>query len=77
MKPYLDSEMQSRYFDFGDDTIVRADQYIRLTSDRQGQSGWLWSKIPFSSTNWQVGRVLPRSSAQFGDQRLSMIAGGS
>ena len=27
MQPYLDSDMQSRYFEFGEDTIVRADQY--------------------------------------------------
>ena len=25
--PYLDSDMQSRYFEFGEDTIIRADQY--------------------------------------------------
>ena len=27
MQPFLDSDMQSRYFEFGEDTIVRADQY--------------------------------------------------
>ena len=27
--PYLDSDLQSRWFDFGGDTIVRADKYIR------------------------------------------------
>ena len=26
IQPYLDSDMQSRYFEFGEDTIVRADQ---------------------------------------------------
>ena len=28
MQPFLDSDMQSRYFEFGEDTIVRADQYV-------------------------------------------------
>ncbi|KAI9853002.1 MAG: hypothetical protein M1838_002781 [Thelocarpon superellum] len=52
--PYLDSDMQSRWFDFGGDTIVRADQYIRLTSDRPSQQGWLFSRIPLTATNWEI-----------------------
>ncbi|KAL9099246.1 MAG: hypothetical protein Q9163_005225 [Psora crenata] len=52
--PYLDSDMQSRYFEFGEDTIIRADQYIRLTSDRQGQSGWLFARMPMTADNWMV-----------------------
>jgi hypothetical protein len=32
VQPYLDSDMQSRWFDFGGNTIVRADQYV---SNRQ------------------------------------------
>ncbi|KAL8965169.1 MAG: hypothetical protein Q9197_006645, partial [Variospora fuerteventurae] len=46
--------MQSRFFDFGGDTIIRADQYIRLTSDRQSQEGWLFSRLPLTATNWEV-----------------------
>lgn len=46
--------MSSRWFDFGGDTIVRADQYIRLTSDRSSQSGWLFSRTPLSATNWEI-----------------------
>lgn len=30
LQPYLDSDMQSRWFDFGGDTIVRADQYVAV-----------------------------------------------
>ncbi|KAL8645528.1 MAG: hypothetical protein Q9210_006658 [Variospora velana] len=52
--PYLDSDMQSRFFDFGGDTIIRADQYIRLTSDRQSQEGWLFSRLPLTATNWEI-----------------------
>ncbi len=33
MQPFLDSDMQSRYFEFGEDTIVRADQYGFSLSD--------------------------------------------
>ncbi|POR37223.1 L-type lectin-like domain-containing protein [Tolypocladium paradoxum] len=53
-QPYLDSDMQSRWFDFGGDTVVRTDSYIRLTSDRPSQSGWLFSRVPLTATNWEV-----------------------
>ncbi|KAK4942919.1 hypothetical protein LTR10_017495 [Elasticomyces elasticus] len=52
--PYLDSDMSSRWFDFGGDTLVRTDQYIRLASDTPSQSGWLFSRIPLTATNWEV-----------------------
>ncbi|PHH91543.1 hypothetical protein CDD83_28 [Cordyceps sp. RAO-2017] len=53
-QPYLDSDLQSRWFDFGGDTIVRTDSYVRLTSDRPSQSGWLFSRVPLTATNWEV-----------------------
>ncbi|KAA8650738.1 legume-like lectin family protein [Aspergillus tanneri] len=52
--PYLDSDFQSRWFDFGGDTIIRADKYIRLTSDRPSQKGWIFSRVPLTATNWEV-----------------------
>ncbi|KAI1090888.1 concanavalin A-like lectin/glucanase domain-containing protein [Rostrohypoxylon terebratum] len=53
-QPYLDSDMQSRWYDFGGDTIVRTDSYIRLTSDRPSQNGWLFSRVPLTATNWEI-----------------------
>lgn len=46
--------MQSRFYDFGGDTIIRADQYVRLTSDRPSQEGWLFSRLPLTATNWEI-----------------------
>jgi len=46
--------MSSRWFDFGGDTLVRTDQYVRLASDTPSQSGWLFSRIPLTATNWEV-----------------------
>ncbi|PTU19475.1 hypothetical protein P175DRAFT_0441788 [Aspergillus ochraceoroseus IBT 24754] len=54
LPPYLDSDFQSRWFDFGGDTIIRADQYIRLTSDRPSQQGWIFSRVPLTTTNWEI-----------------------
>jgi mannose-binding lectin 2 len=28
--------------------------YIRLTSDRPSQTGWLFSRVPLTATNWEV-----------------------
>ncbi|EAQ89220.1 hypothetical protein CHGG_05839 [Chaetomium globosum CBS 148.51] len=53
-QPYLDSDMQSRWYDFGGDTIIRTDQYIRLTSDHPSQTGWLFSRVPLTATNWEI-----------------------
>lgn len=46
--------MQSRWFDFGGDTVVRTDQYIRLTPDKSSRDGWLWSRVPLTATNWEI-----------------------
>src|SRR6266567_5713386 len=46
--------MQSRWFDFGGDTIVRTDKYIRLASDKPSRSGWIFSRVPLTATNWEV-----------------------
>ncbi|KAG5923035.1 hypothetical protein E4U61_004475 [Claviceps capensis] len=53
-QPYLDTEMQSRWFEFGGDALIRTDSYIRLTSDLPSQSGWLFSRVPLTATNWEV-----------------------
>lgn len=48
--------MQSRWWDFGGDTIIRTDQYIRLSSDKPSRDGWLFSRVPLTATNWEVRR---------------------
>jgi len=52
--PYLDSDMQSRWFDFGMDTIVRTDKYIRLTPELPSRQGWVFSRVPLTATNWEI-----------------------
>ncbi|KAI6783828.1 uncharacterized protein J7T54_001704 [Emericellopsis cladophorae] len=54
VQPYLDSDMASRWFDFGGDTVIRTDSHVRLTSDRPSQSGWVFSRVPLTATNWEV-----------------------
>jgi len=52
--PYLDSDMASRWWDFGGDTLIRADKYVRLAADQPAQSGWLFSRIPLTANNWEI-----------------------
>ncbi|KAG9307331.1 hypothetical protein G9A89_017159 [Geosiphon pyriformis] len=52
--PYIDQDLQNRWFDFGADTVINTNKYIRLTHDRPSQTGWLWSRLPLTATNWQV-----------------------
>lgn len=46
--------MQSRWWDYGGSTVVRADQYVRLTGQYPSQSGWIFTRVPLTATNWQV-----------------------
>ncbi|CAG8502949.1 3043_t:CDS:2 [Ambispora gerdemannii] len=52
--PYIDQDLQNRWFDFGADTVINTNKYIRLTHDRSSQTGWLWSRLPLTAANWQV-----------------------
>ncbi|KAI1268393.1 concanavalin A-like lectin/glucanase domain-containing protein [Xylariaceae sp. FL1019] len=53
-QPYLDSDMGSRWYDFGGDTVIRTDSYIRLSSEQPSQNGWLFSRVPLTATNWEI-----------------------
>lgn len=53
-QPYLDSDMQNRWWDYGGDCIIRTDKYIRLASDKASRDGWIFSRVPLTATNWEV-----------------------
>ncbi|KAK1922054.1 lectin [Papiliotrema laurentii] len=52
--PYVDTDLQNRWWDFGGDAIINTNKHVRLTQDRPSESGWLWSRMPLSMSNWQV-----------------------
>jgi len=52
--PYVDSDLQNRWWDFGADTIINTNKHIRLTQDKPSQTGWLWSRMPLGVSNWQM-----------------------
>lgn len=69
-KPYLDQDFQSRWWDFGGTTVVDAANRIRLTYDRQHSTGWLWSRLPITATNYEIEfefAISGKGSGIFGD----------
>ena len=70
--------MQSRWFDFGGSTLIRADQYVRLTSQQPSQSGWVFSRVPLTATNWEieVEFKITGSGNLFGDGMAMWITKG-
>jgi len=52
--PYIDQDLQNRWWDFGADAYVNTNKHIRLTRQRPSQMGWLWSRLPLTATNFVV-----------------------
>ncbi|KAF9966389.1 hypothetical protein BGZ70_002474 [Mortierella alpina] len=68
--PYIDQDLQNRWFDFGGDTIINTNKHIRLTSDAPSQTGYLWSRLPITASNFQIDfefKVEGKGDGLFGD----------
>ncbi|BGP36879.1 hypothetical protein JCM10449v2_000781 [Rhodotorula kratochvilovae] len=68
--PYVDSDLQNRWFDFGGSTIINTNKHIRLTQDRPSQAGWLWSRLALAPSSFEIEfefRVDGKSNNIFGD----------
>ncbi|GJJ78618.1 hypothetical protein EMPS_10977 [Entomortierella parvispora] len=52
--PYIDQDLQNRWFDFGGDALINTNRHVRLTQDMPSQSGWLWSRLPLEVSNFQI-----------------------
>ncbi|KAH0829134.1 legume-like lectin family-domain-containing protein [Lanmaoa asiatica] len=68
--PYIDEDLQNRWWDFGADAYVNTNKHIRLTRAVPSQMGWLWSRLPLSSTNFVIEiefKITGLSSHLYGD----------
>ncbi|GFZ48585.1 hypothetical protein JCM24511_06333 [Saitozyma sp. JCM 24511] len=75
--PYVDTDLQNRWWDFGADAVINTNKHIRLTQDRPSQTGWLWSRMPLSVPNWQIDvefKVDGKAHNLFGDGFALWIA---
>ncbi|KAL0083323.1 legume-like lectin family-domain-containing protein [Phycomyces blakesleeanus] len=52
--PFIDDDLQNRWFDFGGNAIVNTNHHIRLTGNRPSQVGFLWSRLPVTATNFEI-----------------------
>ncbi|KAF8589521.1 concanavalin A-like lectin/glucanase [Ramaria rubella] len=52
--PYIDQDLQNRWWDFGADSYVNTNKHVRLTQNKPSQMGWLWSRLPLSAQHFQV-----------------------
>ncbi|KAG7091240.1 hypothetical protein E1B28_010291 [Marasmius oreades] len=52
--PYIDQDLQNRWWDFGADAYINTNKHIRLTRADSSQMGWLWSRLPLTATNYVV-----------------------
>jgi len=68
--PYIDQDLQNRWWDFGADAYVNTNKHVRLTRKAPSQMGWLWSRLPLTSNNFVVElefKVSGDSSHLYGD----------
>ncbi|KAJ8589631.1 hypothetical protein M405DRAFT_738238, partial [Rhizopogon salebrosus TDB-379] len=68
--PYIDQDLQNRWWDFGADAYVNTNKHIRLTRARPSQMGWLWSRMPLTASNFIMEvefKVTGDSSHLYGD----------
>ncbi|RDX48732.1 hypothetical protein K466DRAFT_650693 [Polyporus arcularius HHB13444] len=50
--PYIDQDLQNRWWDFGGDAYVNTNKHVRLTRAKPSQMGWLWSRVPLTASNF-------------------------
>ncbi|EMD32939.1 hypothetical protein CERSUDRAFT_87642 [Gelatoporia subvermispora B] len=52
--PYIDQDLQNRWWDFGADAYVNTNKHVRLTRNKPSQMGWLWTRLPVTASNFVV-----------------------
>ncbi|KAI0317418.1 concanavalin A-like lectin/glucanase [Amylostereum chailletii] len=68
--PYIDQDLQNRWWDFGGDAYINTNKHVRLTRSVQSQMGWLWSRLPLTAHNWIIElefKIGDKSTHLYGD----------
>ncbi|KAG0270394.1 hypothetical protein DFQ27_007545 [Actinomortierella ambigua] len=68
--PFIDQDLQNRWFDFGGDAIINTNKHVRLTSDMPSQTGFLWSRLPITAPNFNIEfefKVSGKGDGLYGD----------
>ncbi|TFK50831.1 hypothetical protein OE88DRAFT_1630975 [Heliocybe sulcata] len=68
--PYIDQDLQNRWWDFGADAVINTNKHIRLTRNRPSEMGWLWSRLPITASNYVMEvefKISGESNHLYGD----------
>ncbi|KAA1089287.1 hypothetical protein PGT21_012996 [Puccinia graminis f. sp. tritici] len=68
--PFVDTDLQNRWFDFGGSAIIDTNRHVRLTQNRASEAGHLWSRYPLTQPSFQVEvefKIDGDSSSLYGD----------
>ncbi|KZT22503.1 hypothetical protein NEOLEDRAFT_1119579 [Neolentinus lepideus HHB14362 ss-1] len=68
--PYIDQDLQNRWWDFGADAIVNTNKHIRLTRNQPSEMGWLWTRLPLTASNYVIEvefKISGESAHLYGD----------
>lgn len=68
--PYIDQDLQNRWWDFGADSYINTNKHVRLTRNKPSQMGWLWTRLPLTVPNFIVEtefKISGHSTHLFGD----------
>ncbi|KAI5835423.1 legume-like lectin [Schizophyllum commune Tattone D] len=52
--PYIDQDLQNRWWDFGGDAYINTNKHVRLTRMEPSEMGWLWSRLPLTASNFVI-----------------------
>ncbi|BFZ54858.1 hypothetical protein PYCC9005_001895 [Savitreella phatthalungensis] len=77
--PFLDQDFHSRWWDYGGTTVVNTAKHVRLTYDRQHSTGYLWSRLPITATNYEIEwtfKISGRGNSLYGDGMAMWLTQG-
>lgn len=52
--PYIDQDLQNRWWDFNGDSYVNTNKHVRLTRPVPSQMGWLWTRLPIGVPSYVI-----------------------
>ncbi len=68
--PYTNDQLINKWFDFGGDTMAVNGKHLRLTADRAAQSGFIYSRLPFTASSFVIDlefKISGKPTSLYGD----------
>ncbi|KAI9331684.1 legume-like lectin family-domain-containing protein [Zopfochytrium polystomum] len=68
--PFVEENLRNRWWEFGGDTLVEVNRFVRLAPDFQSRRGWIYAATPLMVPSWLVEfefKVDGSGSSLYGD----------